>query len=169
MQHAGLPALEAVGLKGHTSMEGLAQGSHLSHTLISDFKQRQEIHRPQAGLLHMAELHQLGFGHLSGSRKALATEVPFSPLTTPLISVWPTWIFWALQKPPWTKHPETSLLWLQLSWADNAFLVSFHLTLSCFLLCYPANSELLLQTLLLYSRKLLCSLCYVPDAAKWEF
>lgn len=81
-----LPALEAVGLKGHTSMEGLAQGSPLTHTLISDFKQRQVIHRPQAGLVHMAELHQSGFGHLSRSRKALATEVPFSPLTTPLYS-----------------------------------------------------------------------------------
>lgn len=115
------------------------------------------------------ELHQLGFGHSSRSRKALATEVPFSPLTTPLISVWPTWTFWALHKPLWTKHPETSFLWLQLSWADNAFLVSFPLTLSCFLLCYPANSDLLPQTLLLYSRKLLCSLRCVPDAAKWVF
>lgn len=54
-------------------------GTHLTHILISDFKQRQRY----TDLRHMAEPHQLGFGHLSKSRKA---KVLLSPLTTPLIS-----------------------------------------------------------------------------------
>lgn len=148
------------------------KGWHKAHTSVPQLFQILNRGRRLTDLrlvFYTWELHQLGFGHSSRGRKALATEVPFSPLTTPLISVWPTRTFWALHKPFWTKHPETSFLWLQLSWADNAFLVSFPLTLSCFLLCYPANSDLLPQTLLLYSRKLLCSLCCVPDATKWVF
>lgn len=147
-----------------SSIAPLWKGWHKAHTsltpLLQILSRGWEIRGPRASPLHVAELHQLAFGHLSSGRKALGTEVPFSPLTTPFISgithVDLPGIAQALPQLDTPRNPPSGSSFAGL---NNAFFVLFYLTPPCLLLCYPANPELVSQPaspVLLSPEKPLC-------------
>lgn len=143
-----LPALEVQ----DSSVTPVWKGWHkapASLTLSSQILSRGwETHGPQASPLCATEL-QFMSDRLSSSRKALGTEVPFSPLTSSLFQVSPCGPCGHCTSPSTTRHPEKPFSACSIAGLNNAFFSVFFLSHS-----FPICSSVILQTLSSFPRPL---------------
>lgn len=114
-----------------------------SLTLSSQILSRGwETRGPQASPLRVTELHQFMPDHSSSSRKALGTEVPFSPLTTPLFQASPCGPCGHCTTPSTTRHPRNPSSACSFAGLNSAFFSVFFSS-HCFPICF----SVILQTL----------------------